>query len=32
MRAEHAVLSERDKLKQLTLQRRKEEYRAANAA
>ena len=28
----HEVLSERDKIKQLTLQRRKKEYRAATAA
>ena len=28
----HRVLSERDKIKQLTMQRRKKEYRAANAA
>jgi len=28
----HEVLSERDKLKKLTMQRRKKEYRAANAA
>jgi len=28
----HEVLSERDKIKQLTMQRRKKEYRAANAA
>jgi putative transposase len=28
----HKVLSERAKIKQLTMQRRKEEYRAANAA
>jgi transposase InsO family protein len=28
----HKVLSERDKIKQLTMQRRKKEYRAANAA
>ena len=28
----HAVLSERHKIKQLTMQRRKKEYRAANAA
>jgi putative transposase len=31
-RRHHEVLSERDKIKQLTLQRRKKEYRAANAA
>jgi transposase InsO family protein len=29
---QHQVLSERDKIKQLTMQRRKKEYRAANAA
>ena len=28
----HEVLSERDKTKQLTMQRRKKEYRAARAA
>jgi len=28
----HEVLSERDKIKKLTMQRRKKEYRAANAA
>jgi transposase InsO family protein len=28
----HEILSERDKIKQLTMQRRKKEYRAANAA
>jgi putative transposase len=31
-RRHHEVLSERDKIKQLTMQRRKKEYRAANAA